>query len=252
MITTFDCALGGILLSSLDESICVLDIREDAPKMRISTVSARHDGLHLLDSQRESLTVRVDFAIHDPDLAHRSQVLQAIHAWAAKGGILTATSHPGQQLAVICTGFPAPTADDWMERLTLSFTTTTIPYWEAVALTQVVTSDTTDLLIPGTADAVPVSVMVINYGDAPLTQLTLVCGNTRMVFENISISVNNMFVMTQIGPVLKATIDGQSVLHCRTAESDDSLLAPCGQNCTVQVIANQDTNTVLMARGRYA
>lgn len=251
MTTLFDCALDGVLLSSLDDSICVLDIREDAPKMRQSTASAWQDGLHLLDSQRESLTIRVDFAIHAPNPARRSQVLQAVHAWTTKGGILTATSHPGQQLAVICTGLPTSTASDWLETLTLTFTTTTVPFWEDDALTQASASGAATLLVPGTAGAVPVSTMVVNNGDAPITQLTLLCGDTQMDFENIIIPVNSMFVMTQVGPVLKAYIGGQSVLHCRTAASDDSLLAVCGQPCTVQAIAAQPVTTIFMARGRY-
>lgn len=251
MTTLFDCTLGGVLLSSLDESICVLDLREDAPKLRHATAAAWHDGLHLLDAQRESFTVRVDFAIHTPDPARRTQVLQAVCAWAMKGGVLTASSHPGQQLDVRCIALPAPAADDWLAPLTLVFTTTTVPFWEDANLTQVSSSGAAALLIPGTAGAVPVSTMVVNNGDAPITRLTLLCGDTQMVFEGISVPANSMFVMTQVGPVLRAYIGGQSVLSCRTAESDDSLLAVCGKSCTVQAIASQPATSIFMARGRY-
>ena len=162
MTTSFDCALDSILLSSLDAAICVLDIREEAPRLRTSALALQQEGRRLLRQQRESLTLHITFAIHEPDPVRRRTVLQSVQAWAARGGFLTTTDRPGQRLSVVCTAFPAMSAEDWTEALTLTFTSTLVPYWEDAEEAFASGSAVLTLNIPGTAASTPVDVVVIN------------------------------------------------------------------------------------------
>ena len=68
MTTLFDCALGGVTLSSLDKSICVTDVREEAPVYREALTPTWLEGQRLLSRTRESLSVTVRFAIHEDGL----------------------------------------------------------------------------------------------------------------------------------------------------------------------------------------
>lgn len=251
MTTPFDCTLNSVPLSSLDESICVLDVREPAPKLRLTTLAARSGGLQLLERQRESISVEVSLAIHEPDPIRRKEVFHSVLAWAEAGGTLTISDRPEQQLQVICSQPPEISADEWMTALKITFTSTRVPYWEASQLTQVSTTGTAALTVPGTAPSAPVSVLLVNTGTEAITQLTLHCGSTQMVFDSLTLPAGSIFLMTQSGGCLTAMVDNISVLKYRTPDSDDLLLAPCGKASTVYASAAQPTNANFAVRGRY-
>lgn len=250
MKTPFDCTLGGIALSSLDKRLCVLDVREDAPGLELSarTVSG---GRHVLRRERSHLTVHILFAIHEEIPGRRSEVLQSVRAWAERGGTLTVSDRPDRQLEVICTALPSLSARDWTEEMTLTFTTTRCPYWEDRAVTSVSGPGTVLLTTPGTADCAPVNAVVTNSTADTVTRLTLQCGSTRMVFDGISLPPDNLFMLLVSNGVLQATINGQSVLGCRTADSDDWLLAPCGRSVTAYASCGQPLQSTFSVRGRY-
>lgn len=252
MTTLFDCALNGILLSSLNERICVLDIREDAPKLRTTALSLHPEGQHLLRQVRESLTLHVDFALHEEDPILRCKAMQTIHAWAVKGGMLTITSRAGQRLPVICADLPSLSGEDWTEKCTLTFQSTRVPYWEDANATTAAGSEVLTLNVPGTVESVPVDVLVINNTDETINRLTVRAGSTQMVFEGLVFEPGSMFLLIQSDGPLLAQIDGDSVLHCRTANSADQLLAPCGKNCTAYASASAPLQASFTVRGRYA
>lgn len=251
MTTQFECALNGVSLSGLDHRLCILDIREDAPKMRLPLSPVHGEGLRLLARVRESLTVHIRFVIHEENAAQRSQVFSSVCAWAQKGGVFTASIRPEKQLHVICCALPAHSAQDWTQALTLSFVTTHCPYWEDVTATQVSTGSTATLLIPGTAEFTPVSAVVINTGTEPITRLTLRCSDTQLFFEDIHLAANSIFTFMYSDGLPSAWGDGVNALSFRTPQSADLLLAPCGKSCTAFASADQPLQAVFSARGRY-
>ena len=252
MTTPFDCALNGVLLSSLHARVCVLDIREQAPKVHHTALTLYPEGRQQLLSRRESLTVQVLFSVHDEKPELRTRALQRICAWAAGGGVLTATSHPDQQLTVVCTALPAVTAEDWTETCTLTFQTTRCPYWEDAAESTAYGSEILTLYLPGTAESAPVNALILNADDTPITRITLRAGSTAMTFEGIHLPAGRMLLLNQTDGPLRVEADGESILHCRTAESDDMLLLPCGKSSTVYATADGDVSASFSARGRYA
>ncbi len=251
MTTRFDCALNGVLLSSLNERICVLDLKEAAPGMRTTTLTLQPEGHRLLRRWRDSLTVQAVFAIQDENPVNRRATLRAVHAWAEAGGLLTITDRPGQRLRVRCASLPDFAAEDWQQPLTLTFVAAGAPYWEDAAATSVTGSDVLDLLTPGTAENAPVDAFIINDTDATVTRLKIYCGGTQMIFEGIDMPVGAFFLLTQSDGPLTASVNGESVLANRTPESDDLLLAPCGRSATVYASDTQPLQASFTVRGRY-
>ena len=251
MTTPFDCTLNSISLSSLDDSICVLDIREESPSLRMTSMPLLCAGRRLFSRQRESISVQIAFAIHESDSLRREEVFQAVLAWAESGGLLSVSTRPGQLLRVVCTAPPALSAENWTETLLITFTSAAEPWWEAAELTQSSSTGTMTLEVPGNAPDAPVSAMVVNTGTEEITRLTLYCGGTQMVFEGISLPAGGVFLMDHAAGLLTAMIGSESVLKHRTPDSADLLLAPCGASCTAYASAGQPTSTVFSVRGRY-
>ena len=250
-MTIHDCALNGESLSWLDERICVLDVREDAPRLRLPVFPLPRGG-QSLSPIRESLTVRVTFALHEEDPTRRWALLGLIRAWATPGGVLTLDARPDQQLTVVCTELPAMAAEDWTAPLTLQFTTTCCPYWEAAEPTRLTGSGTMTLTLPGASADAPVSVTVTNEGSSTVTRLNLQCGSTYIIFEDIALPAGGQCFIDVRDGLLSATINGESILPNRTPGSDDLLLAPCGKSCTVAASSAQPLHAAFTARGRYA
>ncbi len=250
MTTLYDCALDGVTLSGLDKSICVTDVREEAPVYRTGLAPAWSEGQQLLRRVRESISVTVHFAVHEAGMARRSQVLHDIYAWAEKGGVLTISDRPGQQLRVVCTALPDISSDDWLSDLAIRFTTVHVPYWEGnvarVSGTEIMTLD-----VPGNADFAPVEAIVINQGVDTIDRLTLRCGMTEMVFRDIVFPAGSVFSLMYREGAALAWIDGESVLRHRTAQSADMLLAPCGESSTVYADGEELLHATFTARGRY-
>lgn len=251
MTTLFDCALNGVLLSSLSQRISVLDIRESAPKVHQTALTLYPEGRQQLQLRRESLTVEVIFSVHEEKPYLRTRVLQRICEWAAPGGVLTATTHTDQQLTVICTGLPAVTGEDWTEKCTLTFQTTRCPYWEDAILSSVNGPGALPLYVPGTADHAPVNALILNASEEDVTRITLRAGSTQMTFEGITFPAGQLLLLNQTDGPLKVQITGESILHYRTADSDDALLVPCGKESTVYATADRSVTASFTARGRY-
>ncbi len=251
MNTLIDCRLNGVSLASLDDALCVLDVKELSPKMRTSALALQPDGRRILRRTRESLSIEITFAIHHEEPENRRRVQQAIHAWAEKGGVLTVSDRPGRQIRMQCASLPAMAAQDWTSPLTLTLISADAPYWEDQAPTGVTGSGPLTLDVPGTAESTPVSVLIINDTAETVTRLSLLCGSTRMTFEGLSFAPGELFILDEDNGILFADINGASVLPCRTPDSDDQLRLPCGSRSNLSVSADQALTAAFTLRGRY-
>jgi hypothetical protein len=250
-MTNLDCTLNGVSLSGIYERICILDIIEDAPRMHETTL-ALHTGVQrVLARERQSISIRVRFAIHEERPAMRCFILQQIHDWAQQNGYLTLTARPGQQLHVRCTGLPNLSGNDWTEELTLVFTSTHTPWWEDAETTSASGTDAVHLTVPGNADSTPVEVALINTTAATVTQVTVICGVNHITFRDIALPSGGQLVISRVNGAFIAKLDGSSILHHRTMDSADELLAPCGQTATLYVSPSQGMYAFYNVRGRY-
>ena len=250
MKTAFDCALNGLLLSDVHDRICVLDLREEVT-LHPSFLSPCR-GERLICSVRERLTVQVRFSILEEDPILRRQAAQALHAWAVTGGLLTTSDRPGQQISVLCTEFPAIASEDWTQEMILVFQSARVPYWESTETVSVSGTGILTLTAPGTAGFVPVDVTVINDTPQTIDHLTVRCADSEMIFNGIDFPAGGTFQLTQNNDLLAVNINGESILHCRTADSADLLLVPCACSCTVHAGDDIPLQACFTVRGRYA
>lgn len=250
-MNNFDCTLNGISLSGMHERICILDIAEDAPRMHETTLPLHSGGQRVLTRERQSLSIRVRFAIHEERPALRSAIAASIRAWAADSGYLTISARPGQRLHVSCTEMPAFSGNDWTEALTLVFTSTHTPWWEDAETTSASGTDAVYLVVPGNAESTPVEVAIINTTAATVTQVTVICGVAHITFRDIALPSGGQLVISRVNGAFTAKLDGSSILHRRTMDSADELLAPCGQTATLYVSPSQGMYAFYNVRGRY-
>ncbi len=251
MNTLFDCAMNGTSLSSLDESICVMDIREDAPKMRTSSLVLHPDGRRVLSQVRDSLTLHIVFAIHQEDPALRRNVLQLVRGWALGFGPLAVSRHPGQILDAHCTALPDSTGLDWQEEMTLTFTAATAPYWQDLEPAFVAGTGAQTLVVPGNAPSTPVDVLVTNTSSETVNYIKFYCGGSQIILDGLTFPPASFLIATLVDGVFDIVVNGESVLCYRTPESADALVVPCGTNSTVYVNCPADLSGSFTARGRY-
>lgn len=250
MTQRFSCALNGVTPESIDPALRVTDMTELPPRRRVTTVPTARHGLRLLSHVRESLTVRISFVIPEYDPARRRELLQKLHAWADPGGVLTITDRPGQMLQVACDTLPMLSALAWSDVVNIDLTAYETPFWQRAEETRVVTAGEAVLTLPGDAEDVPVSCEVTNTGAAPVTYVTLTCGDTQMTFTDLNLTSGAALTVDASGAHLTASIAGESVLMRRTGESADLLLADSGRAAPVAVTADGTVSAAFFARGR--
>ena len=251
MTTNFDCTLNGIALSSLFDQIYVTDVIEDAPRMHESILPLHSGGQQVLTRQRQSISIRVRFTILEALPPLRSFILQQIQQWALQSGYLTISARPGQQLHVSCTGVPTLSTDDWTEVLTLTFTSTRVPYWEDAVVTTGKGTGAVNLTVPGIAPVTPVEAVLLNTSASTIREVTVNCGSSHITFQGIAMASGGQLVISQVDGNFVATLDGASILHHRTMDSADELLVPCGQSVTMSIAASQPIYAFYHVRGRY-
>lgn len=238
MTTPFDLTLHGESLSALDERIAVTDIRE---------------ALQMDGDRRKAISVEVRLCIHEENPVLRREVMSKIIAWASQGGLLTTSDRPGQRLTAVCTELPTLSAQDWTAELALRFVSAHTPWWESITPVMVSGNAILTVDVPGNAAHTVAEAILINAGTDVVTELTLRCDLTEMTFRGITLRPGSIFNLTYSQGNLLAWVDGESVLHRRTAQSSDELTLPCGRTSTVYATAEgEPLQATFTIRGRFA
>ena len=84
-----------------------------------------------------------------------------------------------------------------------------------------------------------------------MTQVTVICGVNHITFRDIALPSGGQLVISRVNGAFTAKLDGSSILHRRTMDSADELLAPCGQTATLYVSPSQGMYAFYNVRGRY-
>lgn len=258
MITRYQVWLGGEALHQLAPSICILDVCEQPPVMSVRTENrVQRPGQWLMQQQRRSLSISVQFAIREvrPDV--RSQVLSAIHRWMKQGGAFVINTRPGQMLMVEPAQLPVcRSQEDWIETLTAVFTAYAQPFWQETACSAVSVdgSGAASLYVPGNAADTVCDFSAVNQGDTACQTLTITAENTHIAFTDLSLYPGETLYSVHEAQRLQLFImDAQgnrrSAYHLRTAESHDELLLPCGQTGMLHVSTDGMLHTMVSARG---
>ena len=260
MTSLFACWLDGRGMQDIDPAIAITDVTEYAPEVEVHTARTPR-GLRHFDPQRQSLTVSVSFVVRERSPIRRAAILQRVAAWA-EGSLLTLGHRPGQRLPCVCTALPEPgSALKWYAPLQVAFTAFECPWWESVQpatawISPAVTQGSAVLQPAGSARQTPVEALIYNQSAETLQSLTLRCGDTCMAFTNLDMLPGQRLHVTHDSHGrLSLTLVGEtscSVMHLRTPDSHDELLARCSAANVVSVSADQPVTAKFTARGRFA
>ena len=255
MITRCTCALNGQGLQDIDPAICVTDIRESVPAMTFAAAAnARRDGSRLLRAQRQSLSVRITFEIHEYDAARRKAIAVRACDWAREG-FLTVSDRPGQRLYAVCDQLPAiPSALQWTDQLTVGFTAYALPYWQdAVPIRAAFrgTAGETCLIPGGTAPCFLEA--KIEAAEGTVNAMTVAVNGRAYRFADLNLQKGQAFEIGYEDGSQRQfmRIGDRSALRCRTADSADDLpLLPRTRN-NIAVTADGPVNAQFYGRGLY-
>lgn len=252
--TTIAC--NGVELSSAVPLALIQQITEEAAEVDMGlSPRAGTFGQFINSMQRRSLTVHVDFVIKSLyDLAARASAQEAAAAWAQAGHITT-NYRPGRWLRVQPAARPTLLAvRDYAQLIRATFTAYTVPYWQDITPTTVTLtgSDATGSITPpGTLERLPVAVTVTPTGGT-LTGCTLTVGDTRMIFEDLSIpSGTPLTIGYDDDYILTISAGGAGQGSHRTQDSQDHLLAAPGRANSLRLQANVACSAVFSVRGLY-
>lgn len=253
MITRYECELGGVPLSLLDERIFITDISEPEPDEQLTvTPYTVRMGSRRVRKKRDSLSVVVSFVIGTQDVEERKRICQKAQEWAKKGGYLTINDRAWQRLRAVCEVLPRlSSAQNWQEVIQMEFVAYELPYWEDVVPMALTTTDTGELYVPGMVDA-PCDVVVTNTSSSTISTVTVKTGLSSMTFNGLSLAAGSSL---EIGHgedlTLFARIGDASVLEKRIEASDDDLLCAPGQKNTMSVSASHSARAAFTVRGLY-
>lgn len=256
------CALNGIDPCGIAPEITLTDVREHPPVTvhRIMRIAGR-EGSRLTAQKRESLSVTLDFELHEPVPARRKHLGRELARWAADGGWLTLGDRPGQRLRVTCDAPPAlGSALRWTEPVSVTFTARDVPCWEETQPTtargEAAASTVLTLRLPGDRPA-PLEAALRSASDAPVNAVTLAVAGQTMALTGLGLAPGETLLLTHDDRALTRLVirseDGseRSVLERRDPASADELWLEPRQSCAVTVTADGPVAATLHARGRW-
>lgn len=256
MIGRYDAAINGTWLSEIDDRIVVVDVLDDAPKNRVVTVErSGGSGLRYVRTQRESLTVTIQFVIWEQDVDLRKDLLLRVQRWAADAvndvARLEINDRRGQLLYVRASEIPSVGSAKWTDSISMAFTAYEMPYWMDAEYAKTEVTESGMLFVPGFGLAF-CEAEAANTGAETVTSVTLSVGDTSITFEGLSLAAGEKLAISydRYGR-MHALIGEASVLPNRTPASSDDLVVLCGAQNSVSVQSAGSVSVVFKARGVY-
>lgn len=252
MIGRYEAYMNGIALSSIDPSICVLDIRPSAPKPVYSTYNLTYkDGAVIENAYYEKTSVEVEFEIHEYSVIRRQNICQKIQKWA-KRGIFTASNRPDQRLKnCVCESFPVAESKSWTKSLTMTLSAYNPPYWEELNPTTVTltgTDSSANVYVPGNADKAYVSadVTISSF----VTSIRFTVGDTTIVLTGLSNEEgDHIRVGYDDDGYMYIRLNNTSIIEKRHESSDDDLIVECGKINTFSIASSASVSVTYTVRG---
>ena len=257
------CALNGVDPTQLSPEVTLTDVREHPPVTvhRVMNPAGR-EGSRVTAARRTSLSVSLDFELHEPSPARRKHLCRELARWAAGGGWLTVSDRPGQRLRVTCDAPPViASSQGWTEPVTVTLTAWDMPSWEATLpvsarTSEAATTSTLTLRVPGDRPAL-LEAAVTNASGQPVTAVTLSCGGQTLRLTGLDLNSGETLLLTHDERALTRLVirrpDGveRSVLHRRDPSSADELWLEPRTSCAVTCTADGAITALLTARGRW-
>lgn len=252
-------ALNGVQLDEVDPRIIIKGIEEGAGKETTGAVSlGGRDGTRITGKRRDTVEVQVRFGlnIRTKQLQERSDIFEAVNAWAAKGGYLTVNYKNERRL--YCDEVVLPGAGDQYKRTneyTITFRAHAVPYWQqdppASASTGTGTSATGVIQAAGSARTV-CDAELQNMSGANIASATITVNGYSMAFSDLGLGNGETLKISHNDKgVLAIKIGNRSVMAKRTEGSADELWADPGNN-GFSFSAQRACKLTISCRGRFA
>lgn len=254
-------ALNGVQLDEIDPRIIIKGIEGGAGKDTVTSVSTGiGDGTRITGKRRDSVEVSVRFSmnIRRDAIQERGTVLEAINAWAARGGWLTINYKPNRKLYV--DEITAPGEGDLWKRFdeyTMILKAHAVPYWQEdnaiSARTGSGNSGSGSIPVAGSAETVA-DAELQNLSGATINNATITIGGKTMAFENLGMGNGESLVIdhmiTQGKNVIRIRVGSRSVMANRTDGSADEFEILPGANA-FSFSAQRACRLTVSCRGRF-
>ena len=254
MITRYRAQLDGVQLDSLDDSIYITDITEDAPKINVSAVTKPGDGLYVTRMRRESLQVTIKVMVRKRDPAARQLVIDKIAGWTNGTDLITST-RTGKHLRCVCVGLAAHgSALEWTEPISITMMAYEVPWWENVSAERFILSNvsqaTQEIIIHGT-DAAPLYCEIVNVSGDNINTLTIATGSSMLLLAGLAMAPNDALRISYDNKDrMKIDIGGRSCYNCLQPQSSDLLMVSAG-NDVLNITADHTVNATLSYSPRW-
>ena len=256
-MTRYPIRLNGIALDALDKRIFVTDIKEAAPKIKVTTDTSPLGGMRVVRREITERSVTVRYVIWERDKAARNALHRLIVEWADAGGVLSVGYRDAQTLRVLCDKLPDISSKTWDDEMELTLTAYD-PYWQSVdamtAAANVAANTATGIVIhpDGSADTTPLLLDILNNASAAMTSATVAVGGKSIALGGFSLAAGKHLIADYDDyGYLRIRADGVSVLSARSAASADELLLEQRKSNTVTVTVNQAARVTLKAYARW-
>lgn len=261
MICAHRAALGGIQLDEIDSRIVIHGVEELAPRENITTAALAGGGSRITGKRRESLDVVVRFGIdvRKEQMETREEILEAIHKWAAAGGIFTCSQKPERRLKVRLAQGPAVGDPwNWTNTYAIIFRAYGIPYWEQVtpasAASGVGFSAAAALAVEGNAKT-QADVILENMSGAAISTARITVGGRTMSFSTLGMAGGESLVIDHdedglLRIRIRRGSSWRSVMAAREAASADDFDVNPG-NLVASFTAQRACRMTVSCRGRW-
>ncbi|MEG1891371.1 MAG: hypothetical protein RR301_08135 [Clostridia bacterium] len=254
MRTLYAVQLNGIELDAIDPRIHTVAVEEQAPKIKIVTLTKTiYDGLRVVRRERESRSIVITLVLWERDKAERFALYSQLVEWADGGGVLCIGYRNAQQINVCCEKLPDIDGREWRDEIELTLTAYN-PYWRGIdpALVSVTTKAAEAAMVTmrpnGSAKITFLEFEIRNNGTAAMTSATIAANGLTFTLAGFSLaSGKTLKAAYDDNGFLSFTADGASIAEKRSADSADDLLLEQRQDNAVSVTTNQPAKVTLMA-----
>ena len=254
-------ALNGAQLDEIDPRIIIKGIEGGAGKETVTSVNTgKGDGTRITGKRRDTVDVQVRFSmnIRRENITERGAVLEAVNAWAMRGGWLTVNYKPNRRLWV--DEIVTPGEGDLWKRLseyTITFRAHAVPYWQeenaSSASSGSGTSGSGAIQVAGSAETV-MDAELRNLSGATINTVSIQIGGHTMTFENLGMGNGESLVIDHVissgKNVIRIRVGGRSAMALRTEGSADEFEVTPGA-CGFSFSAQRACRLTVSCRGRF-
>jgi phage-related protein len=258
-------ALDGVWLDEVDRRIVISGVEPGDGKESISAVDAAAGyGQRVTGSRRSTLDIVVKFKLlqrsrSEGNMAERAQLLEAVNAWAAGGGVLTVNYKPNRRLNVVLAQAPGEgSLWDYTKEFQITFRAYAVPYWEDEAESSQTIggsslSKSGSIQVGGSVPT-QADVEIVNTSGKTINNVTVSVAGKSMTLNSLGLAGSETLVIDHKDGLVRIRIRSgssyRSVMAKRTDASADDFVAEPGTK-TISYSAQRACRMIVTWRNRY-